>query len=216
MLYYCSRVTGNIPFSNGYFKVFFDTDNSEASGYTTGVSGGKIGSELLLEGSNFYDQRSGGYNDGSVAGVGFSKEISADGLSVEMRIDRQLKYNDNEAVFSSDVESVTLLVNIGDTSWNLVEFSPKTLHGYVYSIRSQVDVILRHNQDMGADLRLWRAENGLITLSGSVDIPSAFAVTSSSGAAEHVTAGLWFPDPASELGNNTRLNIQLGEWKLRI
>ena len=73
--------------------------------------------------------------------------VSADGLNVEMRIDRQMKYSDETAVFP-DNGSVTMVVNIGDTSWNLVDFSPKTLNGYMYSFRNTQDVILRHDHDL--------------------------------------------------------------------
>ena len=202
-------LAGNALFSNGFFKVFFDTDNSPASGYSTGVIGGKIGSELLLEGSNFYDQRSGGFSDESVSDGFITKVVSADGLNVEMRIDRQMKYSDETAVFP-DNGSVTMVVNIGDTSWNLVDFSPKTLNGYMYSFRNTQDVILRHDHDLGADLREWRGENGVTSLTGSVEISSDFMVSTSGGTQENITVGLWFPDPSSELMNHTRLSIQLG------
>jgi hypothetical protein len=205
LMYVCIWFTGNAPFSNGLFRIFFDTDINKNTGYGVGVPGGIIGSELLLEGSSFYDQRSGGWNDGVVS-VSLFKMVSDDGLSVEMSIDRHATYSDGSRVFSLD--TTAMIVNIADTSWNLVEFSPKTLNGYVYSFCNSSDVVVRHDHDLGSDLRAWRPEKGVITLTGSMNLPRKFQQSSENQ--ENVTLGLWFPDPASSLRNHTRLSVQLG------
>ena len=146
--------------------------------------------------------------------MSMSKSVSADGLSVELKIDKTATYSDNSLVFESG--SVTMVVNIADTSWNLVEFSPKTLNGYQYYILNDEDEVLRVNYDIGADLREWRSDRGEISVSGSLILSTAF--DSSAKNNENVTVGLWFPDESATLANNTRMNIQLretisgGEW----
>ena len=191
-----------MPFSNGYFRIFFDTDSDPNTGYSVGVAGGKIGSELLLEGSAFYDQRTGSWNDGSVS-MSLTKSISGNNLNVEISINRDAKYDDGSNVFGGG--SVSVLVNIADTSWNLVEFSPKTFGGFEYSFHSTVDVVARYNHDLGSDLRLWQPNRGIVTVIGSLQIPADSKVSEN----DTITVGLWFPDASSSLQNNTRLSVQL-------
>jgi hypothetical protein len=194
--------TGQMPFSNGYFRIFFDTDSDPNTGYSVGVAGGKIGSELLLEGSTFYDQRTGSWNDGSVS-MSLTKSISGNNLNIEISINRDAKYDDGSNVFGGG--SVSVLVNIADTSWNLVEFSPKTFGGFEYSFHSTVDVVARYNHDLGSDLRLWQPDRGIVTVIGSLQIPADSKVSEN----DTITVGLWFPDASSSLQNNTRLSVQL-------
>jgi len=100
-----------------------------------------------------------------------------------------------------------MLVNVADTSWNMIEFSPKTLGGYSYTFHDTADVVARHDHDLGTDMRRWRPDKGVFSVIGEMLMPSAFKVASD----ENITVGLWFPDASKSLVNNTRLNVQLAQ-----
>lgn len=99
------------PFSDFNTHVFIDTDNNGATGYhPTGLS---IGSELLIESGAGYDERNGGFNDGTVSGLDWELSPAGSGTNFEVRISRQAQYNDGSPVFSGSTIRFLLQDNRG-------------------------------------------------------------------------------------------------------
>ncbi len=100
-LYLYGRVTlYNSPaaalFSEFSTNLFIDGDNNPATGNI--APGGGVGSSLLVQVGNGYDQRGGGFNEGSVSNLGW--QVAGAATSWEFRISRAASYADAAMVFT--------------------------------------------------------------------------------------------------------------------
>jgi hypothetical protein len=96
---YYFRVTlwGDIPSGSGqfpfYVNMFFDTDLSAGSGF------GVFGSELLIQSGFAYQQKNGGFNEGSINNLNWTCLPAVPGTNFEFSVSRA-------ATFASDSTSV--------------------------------------------------------------------------------------------------------------
>ena len=104
--YYYFRVTlwHDIPPASGqfpyYVNMFFDTDNNVSTGYLLGT----VGSELLIQSGYSYQEKNGGFNEGSINGLNWSCLPVAPGTNFEFSVSRSATFaSDNTAVFPTNV-----------------------------------------------------------------------------------------------------------------
>jgi hypothetical protein len=87
-------------FSDYYTHVFIDSDDNSQTGYE--VSGALFGSEMMIEAGYGYDERNGGFNAGSVSGLGWTLAPSTAATEFEFRISLAALYSDGTKVFNSN------------------------------------------------------------------------------------------------------------------
>jgi len=118
-------------FANSYDNIFIDSDTNAASGFPVNGGAAGIGSEMLIQGGAGYQEKSGGFNEGNVNGLGWNIAGSADGTDFELAISRSATFaSDNSLVFASN--TIAFLLEGDNTSFTSVEFAPP-VGGIVYS-----------------------------------------------------------------------------------
>jgi len=85
------------PFSEFQSNVFLDTDNNPATGFAP--AGTSIGSALMIQGGTGYDQRGGGFNEGTASGLDWL--VAGAGTEWEFRISRSAAYGGAVPVFAN-------------------------------------------------------------------------------------------------------------------
>ncbi|MCW1921900.1 fibronectin type III domain-containing protein [Luteolibacter arcticus] len=85
------------PFSESQTNLFLDTDNNPATGFVPGSSG--FGSSLMIQGGTGYDQRGGGFNEGTASDLGWL--IAGSGTEWEFRVSRTAAYAGAVPVFAN-------------------------------------------------------------------------------------------------------------------
>ncbi|MDP3849368.1 MAG: hypothetical protein Q8Q59_02610 [Luteolibacter sp.] len=107
--------TAASPFSDYNTHLFLDADANQASGFQ--VSGGVIGSELMVETGTGYDQRGGGFNEGGINNLGWSASPAGPATSFELRISRTATFaNDSAPLLAQDAIQFVLQDNRGETT----------------------------------------------------------------------------------------------------
>jgi hypothetical protein len=107
-------------------NLFLDTDNSFDSGFKI-----VVGSELLVQSGTGYDERGGGFNDGSVNGLDWLSAPAGEATEFELRISRHATFgSDNASVFTGD--TLALLLEAEDSNFTRQETAPDT-EGIVYT-----------------------------------------------------------------------------------
>lgn len=104
---YSFRVTlwQDIPPGDGQFpsyaQMFFDTDNNSVTGHSP-VGG--VGSELLIESGFGYQEKNGGFNEGSINDLNWASLPFEPGTNFEFSVSRAATFtSDNTAVFPTNV-----------------------------------------------------------------------------------------------------------------
>jgi hypothetical protein len=83
---------------------FFNTDNAP-----TGYTSHGVGSEMLIQGGNGYQQKNGGFNEGAVTNVNWAGLPAGVGTNFEFRVSRNARYaSDGTLVFANDTIALTL------------------------------------------------------------------------------------------------------------
>jgi hypothetical protein len=102
--FYYFRVTlyHDIPPDAGqfpsYVNMFFNTDGDPNTGYSA------IGSDLLIQSGFGYDEKSGGFNDGSINGLGWTRLPATPGTDFEFSFSRAATFaSDSTPVFPTNV-----------------------------------------------------------------------------------------------------------------
>ncbi len=102
---YYFRVTlwHDIPSASGqfpyYVNMFFDTDNNINTGYIAG----SVGSELLIQSGYSYQEKNGGFNEGSINGLNWFCLPGAPGTNFEFSVSRSATFaSDGTPVFTAD------------------------------------------------------------------------------------------------------------------
>jgi len=96
----------DIPPADGqfpsYVDMFFDTDNDSATGFP---ATGPVGSEMLIESGNGFQEKNGTFNDGSgINDLGWACLPSVPGTNFEFSFSRAATFaSDNTAVFPTNV-----------------------------------------------------------------------------------------------------------------
>jgi hypothetical protein len=104
---YYFRVTlwHDIPPASGqfpaYVNMFFNTDNDTNTGYAPSV----IGSELLIQSGYSYQEKNGGFNEGSLTTLNWTSLPAAPGTNFEFSISRAATFLDNTPIFPTNVLS---------------------------------------------------------------------------------------------------------------
>lgn len=103
------------PFSDFNTHLFLDADNNPSTGLS--VAGAGIGSEMMIETGTAYDQRGGGFNEGSLDGVSWSISPAGPATAFELRISRSATFTTGGSpLFSGGSISLALQDNSGDTT----------------------------------------------------------------------------------------------------
>ena len=85
---------GQFPF---YVNMFFDTDNNSGTGYSA------IGSELLIQSGFSYQEKNGGFNEGSINNLNWTCLPATPGTNFEFSVSRAATFNsDNTLVFPTN------------------------------------------------------------------------------------------------------------------
>lgn len=92
------------PFSEFQTNLFIDSDANASTGFLPG--GTSIGSSMLVQGGSGYDQRGGGFNEGSVGGLGW--QLAGSGTAYEFRLSRSATFPGGLPVFAQDLIRVVL------------------------------------------------------------------------------------------------------------
>lgn len=117
-LYVRVKLYGEINYSAFQHHVFIDADANPA----TGLSIGGIGSELMIENGGGYQQKNGGWNEGSASDLGWAAAPNGQTTEFEVRVSRQVRDAGGELVFASD--SILLTVEAEDGNWATVDMGP--------------------------------------------------------------------------------------------
>ncbi|MGA2247940.1 MAG: immunoglobulin domain-containing protein [Verrucomicrobiota bacterium] len=103
---YYFRVTlwHDIPPTSGqfpaYVNMFFDTDNNINTGYLPGT----IGSELLIQSGYSYQEKNGGFNEGSINGLNWLSLPAAPGTNFEFSFSKAATFaSDGTPVFTTNI-----------------------------------------------------------------------------------------------------------------
>jgi len=124
------------PFTS-HENIFIDADASQATGFQ---AGGRVGSEMLIQGGSGYQEKNGGFNEGGIDNLNWTSAPAAPGNDFEMRISRKALFNsDQSAVFVGD--SIAFLLEAEDTGFNPVEFAPFEPGGLAYTFEGPPPVL---------------------------------------------------------------------------
>jgi len=106
-------------FANSYDNLFIDADNNASTGFS--IAG--IGSEMLAQGGNGYQEKNGGFNEAVINNLGWAIECSPGYSDYELAISRGATYgSDSNLVFAGN--TIAILLEGDDTGYNNVEFAP--------------------------------------------------------------------------------------------
>jgi len=82
-------------------NIFIDADANTGTGFPAG--GARVGSEMLIQSGNGYQEKNGGFNEGVINGLGWAAAPAAPAADFEVRISRSATYaTGNGAVFTGD------------------------------------------------------------------------------------------------------------------
>jgi hypothetical protein len=138
------------PFTS-HENIFVDADNNTGTGY--GVGGGRVGSEMLIQGGTGYQERDGGFNEGGINNLGWASGPAAPGTDFEMRISRSATYaSDNTPVFTGD--TIAFLLEAEDSNFTPVEFAPDS--GLMYVMEPAPSVLTTNLELAGTATASWR------------------------------------------------------------
>jgi hypothetical protein len=100
------------PFSDFNTHLFIDRDNNQTTGYQ--ISGAALfGSEFMVESGVGYDQRNGGFNEGTVPGIGWSLAPGGSSTEFEFRISRTAAYSGGPLILGTNTFRLLLQDNRG-------------------------------------------------------------------------------------------------------
>jgi hypothetical protein len=99
------------PFSDYNTHFFVDADNDMLTGFHP--TGASFGSEMMIEGATGYDQRNGGWNEGTASGTSWLLAPAGNGTEFEFRLSRASVYAGNVPVFVTNAMRLLLQDNRG-------------------------------------------------------------------------------------------------------
>lgn len=109
---------GQLPVDH-YFHIFADADNDLA----TGMGQAGLGSELMIENGNGYQQKDGQFNEGAVIEMDFLLAPQSGSAEFECRISRNARYESNgERLFNGD--TIALALQLISNTWSLMDTAP--------------------------------------------------------------------------------------------
>ncbi|HVU09009.1 MAG TPA: spherulation-specific family 4 protein [Verrucomicrobiae bacterium] len=160
-------------FANSYDNIFIDTDDNASTGYPVGG----IGSEMLVQWGNGYQEKNGGFNEGGINKLGWAIAGSTDNMDFELAISRSATYaSNNSPVFTNN--TIAILLEGDDSSFNNVEFAPPS-SGLVYTFATAIPGPLSISASGGNVIVSWPS-SGTLQSCGSLtndvtwsDVPDA-------------------------------------------
>ena len=115
-------------FANSFDNIFIDADDNSGTGYPTAG----IGSEMLIQWGGGYQEKNGGFNEGTINNLGWNIAGSADSTDFEVAISLGATYNsDGTPVFANN--TIALLLEGDNTSYQNSIFAPPS-GGLVYTL----------------------------------------------------------------------------------
>ncbi|MDB6019075.1 MAG: hypothetical protein JWR19_3564 [Pedosphaera sp.] len=125
--------------ANSFDNIFIDTDTNASTGFSSdgGIVG--IGSEMLIQWGSGYQEKNGGFNEGTINNLGWNIAGSPDSTDFELVISLGATYaSDSTPVFARN--TIAVLLEGDDTSYTSVEFAPP-FGGLVYTLATQPAVL---------------------------------------------------------------------------
>jgi hypothetical protein len=120
--------TNDSPFT-ARNNIFIDADNNPGSGFHP--LGLAFGSEMLIQSGTGYQEKSGGFNEGAINGLGWAASPTANATDFELRISRAATYaSDSLLVFTES--TVAILLESENTSFVAVDLAPDTGNSIIY------------------------------------------------------------------------------------
>ena len=160
-------------FANSYDNLFIDADDNASTGFPVGG----IGSEMLIQWGNGYQEKNGGFNEGGINNWGWAIARSSDSTDFETAISRGATYaSDNSLVFANN--TIAILLEGDDTSYHNVEFVPPS-GGIVYTFATATPGPLSVSYSDGNVIISWPGSGtlqscGLLANSGTwTNVPGA-------------------------------------------
>jgi hypothetical protein len=99
-------------------NIFLDADNDPATGFSLFV-----GSEMLIQGGDGYQERDGQFNEGGINGLDWAAAPSGTASDFEMRISRKATYaSDSTPVFAGD--TIAFILESEDTNFARQDIAP--------------------------------------------------------------------------------------------
>jgi hypothetical protein len=184
-------------YANTYDNIFVDSDASALTGFHTAG----IGSEMLIQWGGGYQERNGGFNEGTINNLGWAIAGSADNTNFEFAISRNATFgSDGTHVFTND--TIAILLEGDNTNYANVEFAPPA-GGLVYTFASPPTVLTTNLPLLNLTSSSWQA-NASGTDLGNAWLDSAY---DDSGAPWTSGNGLfgYTPTPGSYPAINTPL-----------
>jgi hypothetical protein len=107
-------------------NIFLDADNDPSTGLSV-----FIGSEMLIQGGNGYQERDGGFNEGAITGLDWQAAPTGLAADFELRISRKAVFaSDSTPVFGSD--TIAFVLEAEDANFSRKETAPDS-EGVVYT-----------------------------------------------------------------------------------
>ena len=117
-------------FANSYDNLFINADNNVATGFP--VAG--IGSDMLIQWGGGYQEKNGGFNEGTINSLGWAFAGSADSTEFELSVSLGATYHsDGTPVFGSSTMAIVLE---GDNTGYVSEEHVPASGGLVYTLAS--------------------------------------------------------------------------------
>ena len=102
-------------------NIFIDADNDPATGYHPI---GAVGSEMLIQGGAGYQEKGGGFNEGTIDGLDWAAAPTVGATNFEVRISRRAAYTSEPPgpVFASDI--IAFVLEAETPNYTPVEYAP--------------------------------------------------------------------------------------------
>lgn len=183
-------------FQNSYDNIFIDADNNPGTGFPVGG----IGSSMLIQQGNGYQETNGGFTEGGINNLGWNIAGSPDSTDYEIAISLGATFaTDGSLVFASN--TVAILLEGDDTSYANVEFAPPS-GGFVYTLATQ-PTALSANTGLISLANSWHANTAGVGLNTNW-LGQAYDDTGAGWAAGNGLFG-YTPSPGSYPAINTAL-----------
>jgi hypothetical protein len=106
-------------------NIFFDADTNAATGY----SEHGLGSEMLIQSGNGYQETNGIFNNGAINGMGWLSSPAVPASEFEVRVSRNATYANGAPVFTNN--TIAIFLESGESSGN--EWFPNVTGGLLYT-----------------------------------------------------------------------------------
>jgi hypothetical protein len=118
-------------------NIFLDSDNNRGTGFN---AENHVGSEIVIQGGDGFQEKNGGFNEGGINGLDWAAAPTEPGSEFEIRISRNATYaSDTSPVFANN--SIALVLESEDSGFNSIEWFPPVAGGLTYAFASPTNTV---------------------------------------------------------------------------